>query len=433
MTRNFIIVLLLASSLLSEAETNDAKTLTLREACEMALHHHPQISAANFRALAALQGVKETRSAFFPQANLVATAAAADSANTRIEAGALNNPSIFDRGAEGLVINQLITDFGRTANLTASSKSQARAEAQNAEATQEKILLLAQVNYFSALQARSMVKVAHQTFATRELLFRQVTALASNQLRSDLDVSFARVSFGESRLLLQKSESDAQAADAMLASALGLRDAEHFELIEQSPPENISTNINDLVWNALGHRPELQSLRHQREAAWRMAKAQRDARLPSINAVGTVGNSFAHDSRLPDSYGAAGVTVSIPLFAGGLYTARQDAAELRARAAEETLRAEEDEVTRDVRIAWLNLNNAVQRLDITEQLLQNANESWRLADAKYRAGASSMIELSQAQLNLTSAEISRTNARYDALIQRANLNYQTGKLDLPGS
>ncbi len=424
MTRILFIMLLGLG--VAQAQTNGNKTLSLAEARDLALHNHPQISAANFRALAAAQGVKEARAAFFPQANIVATAAAADSVNTRIEAGALNNPSIFDRGAEGLIVNQLITDFGRTANLTASAKSQARAEERNADATRHQVLLLAEVDYLAALQARSLVQVARQTLDTRELLYRQVTALASNQLRSDLDVSFASVALEEGRLLMEKTDNDAQAADAMLEAALGLREPAHFQLEEQSPPDNVSTNISDLFWQALSRRPELQSLRNQKESAQRLALSQRDARLPTVAAVGTVGNSYAHDKRLPDNYGAAGMTLTIPIFAGGLYTARQNAAELRAHAAEENLRAEEDEITRDVRLAWLNLNNAIQRLRTTEQLLKHATKAWQLADARYRVGTSSIVELSQAQLALTSAKISQTTARYDALIQRANLNYQTG-------
>ena len=83
-------------------ETNVIQTLTLAEAHALALRNHPQIAAANYRALAAEQVVREARSGFFPQANLYGTAAGADSQNTRILAGGLNNPSVMDRAAAGL-------------------------------------------------------------------------------------------------------------------------------------------------------------------------------------------------------------------------------------------------------------------------------------------------------------------------------------------
>jgi outer membrane protein len=420
---------LLAGKAFADGTTNALPVLTLADAQKLALQNHPQIAAANYRALAAEEIVKETRAGYFPAANLYATAAGADSDNTRIEAGGLNNPSVFNRGAGGLDVSQLITDFGRTANLTASSKFQARAENQNANATREQVLLIADTSYFGALQAQAVLHVAQQTFETRQLLLDQITALATNKLRSELDVSFAQVTLEEGRLLLEKAQNDTDAAMASLSTALGYHEFHSFQLVEQSPTVNVATNeISDLTQTALESRPELLSLRDERDAALRFAKSQRDSRLPTIAAVGVAGDSPTHDSRLPDNYAAGGIQLSLPLFAGGLYTARQHEAELKAQANAEMLRTAEDNVIRDVRIAWLNVNNALEQLRTTEQLLQHASEAYDLANARYKTGISSIVELSQAQLNLTSAQMANTDARYSMLIQEANLDYQVGVL-----
>jgi outer membrane protein len=114
------------------------------------------------------------------------------------------------------------------------------------------------------------------------------------------------------------------------------------------------------------------------------------------------------------------------LFAGGFYQARQREAELRAKEAGESLRAVEDNVTRDVRIAWLNLNNSRERLRTTEQLARYAANAYQLAEARYKAGSSSIVELSQAQLELTSAQMAETSARYDVLVRQSALNYEIG-------
>ena len=111
------------------AKGQDSPPLSLQEAHQMALRNHPLIKVADLRALAAQQITRQVRSGFFPalSGNVVAVGTAG--ANTRLAAiGGLNNPSIFDRNAEGLVLTQLITDFGRTANLTGSAKLRARAE-----------------------------------------------------------------------------------------------------------------------------------------------------------------------------------------------------------------------------------------------------------------------------------------------------------------
>ena len=409
--------------------TNALPVLTLADAQKMALQNHPQIAAANYRALAAQEVVKETRAGYFPNANLYADAVGADSEDARILAGGLNNPSVYDRAAGGLAVSQLITDFGRTANLMARSKFQAKAENQNANATREQVFLQVSVSYFSALEAQAVLHVAQQTFDTRQLLLGQVSLLASNKLKSELDVSFARVALEEGRLLLQKAQNDADAAMTSLSTALGFREPRQFQLVEQSQSNfSVTNDVSKLVETALAERPELLSLRDERDAALRFAKSERDSRLPTVQAIGVVGDAPTHDSHLPDNYAVGGIQLSLPLFAGGLYAARQHEAELKAQSDNELLRAAEDNIVRDVHLAWLNLNNALEQLHTTEQLVRNAAEAYDLAEARYKIGSSSIVELSQAQLSLTSAQIANTNARYDVLIQEANLNYQIGAL-----
>ena len=140
-------------------------TLTLTNAQALALRLHPQIASANYLLLAAQEVVKETRSGYFPQVNLYGTAVGANQEGTRILAGGLNNPSVYDRAAGGLQVNQLLTDFGRTANLTASSQFQAEAQNQKLETTREQVLLQVDTGYFGALGAQAVLHVAQQTLA----------------------------------------------------------------------------------------------------------------------------------------------------------------------------------------------------------------------------------------------------------------------------
>lgn len=418
---------LFAGKLLADGNPHAPALLTLAEAQKLALQNHPQIAAANYRALAAQEVVNETRAGFFPNVNLYADAVGAENEDARILAGAINNPSIYDRLAGGLAVNQLITDFGRTANLTASSKLQAQAERQNANATRELVLLQVDVAYFGTLGAQAVLQVAQQTVDTRQLLLNQVSVLASNKLKSELDVSFARVAVQESKLLLQKAQNNADDAMTSLSTALGYREPRPFQLADSAQTIFPNTNeVSQLVESALAERPELLSLRNEHDAALKFARSQRDARLPLVSAVGMIGDSPSHDSHLPDNYAVGGIQLSLPLFAGGLYTARQHEAELKAQADSELVRSLEDTIVRDVHIAWLNVNTALEQLRTTEQLVHNAAEAYDLADARYKIGSSSIVELSQAQLSLTSAQIANADARYDVLIQQSNLNYQIG-------
>lgn len=405
------------------------QTLTLEEAHETALKNHPRISVAELTALATRQVERQARSGFFPNVsgNMVAVGAA--TRETRLAAiGALNNPSVFDRGAAGLMISQLITDFGRTANLTRSARYHAQAAEQNTQATREEILLEVDGAYYSALEAQAVTRVAQQTLNTRQLLLDQVKAQATNQMKSALDVSFSQVNLEDARLLLSKAQNDLQAAFAQLSAVLGLPEARTYQLVEQPLPPPVATNVSDFVQLGLRSRPDVQRLHDEKEAELSFARAERDARYPAVAAVGAAGASPIHDEQIPDSYAAAGVTVTVPLYAGGLYTARQKEAELRAQAAGEAIRDLEDSVIRDVRVAWLNSQNAYERYRISGDLLANARQSLDLAQARFGAQLSSIVELNQAELNEIQAEITYASTQYEYLLQRSTLSFQTGTL-----
>jgi outer membrane protein len=131
---------------------------------------------------------------------------------------------------------------------------------------------------------------------------------------------------------------------------------------------------------------------------------------------------------LTDRYAAAGINVNIPIFNGFLYSARHQEADLRAKAADQAMRDLADRISRDVRTAWLDAGTAFERLAVTAQLLKEATLALDLAQGRYKLGLSSIVELSQAQLNLTRAQIDDTSAKYDFQIQSAVLSYQIGQL-----
>ena len=90
----------------------------------------------------------------------------------------------------------------------------------------------------------------------------------------------------QARLLVETAQNNADAALATLSTALGYREFHPFQLVERRPPAPPPPTMADLVQAALSQRPELLSLRNQRDAALRFAKAQRDARFPTLEAVG---------------------------------------------------------------------------------------------------------------------------------------------------
>ena len=426
------ILILLATSHLFAAEppaTNaPSRTLSLKEAEQIALTRHPRISEADLLALASKQVVREARSAYYPSVTFNATAVDALDENTRIAAGALNNPLIIDRESQGININQIITDFGRTHNLSMSTELRSRAEQQNAVATRAQLLLEVNSAYADALRAQSTLAVARQTVDTRQFLYDQVSQLASNQIKSELDASLARVSLQEARLLQAGARNDVQVSFAVFANLLAEPGEPDFQLVDEPVQQTPVTNATDLVELALRDRPELLRARFQREAAERFARAEHELHYPTLSAAATAGLTPARDVRLNQDFGAAGVNLSIPIFDGMLFSARAKEAQLKSEAAQKDLESHELNVVRDVRVAAINLSYALERMALTAQLLENANQAFELAQARYKVGSSSIVELSQAQLAQTQAQIDQARAKYEYQMRQAILDFQTGQM-----
>jgi outer membrane protein len=399
--------------------------LSRKDAEGTAIKHNPAISVARLNAMASQQVTREVRSSLWPTAYASLTAVDAHD-DSRIAAGSLNNPIIFERAAAGTTVSQLITDFGHTSNLVAGSRLQAKAEDQNAVATREQILFAVDQTFYDALQAQAVLKVAQQTVDSRQLLADQVSALAKSKLKSDLDLSFANVNLAQAKLLQLDAENNAQAAIASLSAILGYPAPQQIELVEDEEPlAPPAGNPDDLITEAFSKRPEILALEFEAQADQKLRNAARDELLPTVSALGTIGEVPVGDSRLSNWYGAVGVNVQIPIFNGFLFTARTREADLRTQAAKQRLLDLRNRISRDVRTAWLNASSAYQRLAVSSQLLDQANHGLDLAETRYNLGLSSIVELSQAQLQQTQAEIGNAQAGYEYRLALSALQYQT--------
>ncbi len=407
------------------ASAQNAQRLSLQEAEKIAIQNHPQIQAAVNLASAASAQVTQARSAYYPTAYGSLTAVDAEN-NSRIAAGALNNPIIYERYANGLTVNQLITDFGRTHELVKSSNLHAQAEQEQVVTTRADVLLGVDRAYFVALRAQAVLTVAQETVKERQLVADQVGELEKNKIKSGLDLSFANVDLAQAQLLLLQAQNDLDTSYADLSTALGYGDERTFQLVDEPLPTAPPSAFSDLLQQAVKNRPDLISLRLDAASEHSYATAERDLWFPTISAAGSAGLTPYGADQLAPRYAAAGVNVNIPIFNGHLFGALRSEANSRARAEDQYVRDLQNRIVRDVRTAWLNANSAFQRLALTDQLLKQATDALDLAQARYKLGLSSIIELSQAQLNMTQAQLESASAKYDYETQLSTLNYQIG-------
>jgi outer membrane protein len=405
--------------------------LTLQEAVAIAIKNHPQIQGAQNEANFAQQQVTINRAAYYPTLNGDVTGSQGNDLS-RIGAGALSASRLFDRFGAGAIVDQLVTDSGRTPNLVASSRFQAQAAAHSLEATRYDVVLQVNRAYFEVLHAQAVIKTAQQTIEARQTLSDQVTELAKNNLKSQLDVSFADVNVSEAKLLLIRAQEALQGSVAELGRALGSDQPANFQLVEEPIPTGPPATADELIAQAVANRPELASLRSSRDSAYKFFEAERDLKRPTVT-IEAVGGYIPYintpaTAPIPANYEAVAANLHIPVFNGHLFSARREAAHQRAMESDQRLRNEQQIVARDVRVAYGGAITAYQRIDVTAQFLRQAALALDLARGRYQLGLSSIVELTQAELNLTQAEIENLSAKYDYQSQYAELQYTIGAL-----
>jgi len=404
--------------------------LTIQQAEQIAIQNNPHISVSQLLARAQHQVYRETRSAYLPHINLGAVGERADS-GSRYTFDNLRSTRLLSHVGGGLDMSQLIVDFGHTSNLIASSALYAKAQNAHALASQLDIVLMTDEAFYDTLEAQELVQVAQQTVNARQATDEQITELTKNKLRSDIDLAFAEENVDRAKLLLLDAQDQFNKDLNALTAVLGFDHPAQYTLVPDSgglplPPPDQDT----LVQVALKQRPDLIELDYDQQAAKKYSRAEWDQLLPSLHTMGVVGITPVRTDKYFDSnwFGGIGLNLEVNIFNGFLYTSQAHAADARAKADQENLRNLRDNVVRDVRNAWLQTNTSYKKIAVTEQLLKASNMGLSLSQARYNLGLSSIVELSDTQLEQTRAAIENINASIEYELSLAAMNYQLGNL-----
>ncbi|HMI49885.1 MAG TPA: TolC family protein, partial [Candidatus Saccharimonadales bacterium] len=241
--------------------------------------------------------------------------------------------------------------------------------------------------------------------------------------------SFAAVDLSRAQLLLLEAKNNYESSLAQLSAVLGYADLQNFTLTAEplesrSPP----LDVNLLIQQAMQQRPEVHALQLDEQSAEKMRQSEHALWRPSVSALGVAGEAPVRDDHIPNWYGAAGVNVNIPVFNGLLNNARAKSSDLEAEASRQKLIDLRNNLARDVRIAWEDVNRDYARLAVTSQLRKQASLALDLAQSRYNLGLSSIIEYSQAELQKTEADITDTDAVYQFHQSQRVLEYVLGAL-----
>ncbi len=311
-------------------------------------------------------------------------------------------------------------------SLKRSKAALAAAEA-NEVATTFRVAYEADAAYFGVLAERELARVAEDRLkrAEEQFGFARVRVVAGEAIATDSLQLLLEVN--RARLGKLRSDSALTVAQLRLGKLIGLDGRADAAPVDSSLPPPLPFTQEQAVAELRNSGPELLAARAGERRAEAMLSSEREAYLPNITLGATAG---AYDAEFwPEAFKRSqfAVTVAFPLWDGG----QRELSVARARADRSLARAEREERERGAAEAiaqsYLGYQTARAGIELALVGVAVAQETYRVQRTRYREGATTILDLLEAQVALSEAEAALVQSRYAARLTLARLEALLGR------
>ena len=419
---------------LSGAAAGVASAETLTDAWALALQQDHSLAAARHQAEAAGFEAQAARAQRWPTVAVGGSytqlddSPAFDFAFTGLP---LTPPELFEddkyvMGSASLTI-PLFTS-GRISSSIAAAEARERGVGAQVSAATADVKLAVADSYVEVLRARKAHGVATSNVQTLEALTRDTTSMFERELVPKNELLAVQVALADARQNELRAANAAEVAAAAYNRRLGTPLDRPVELSEAlAVPVELSQDLPALVEQAKSRRTELAAFDAQAEAYGQLARTERSRVLPQVALSG--GYQYLENQFLDDeTVGMAGIGVQWALFDGGQSRKRAAALDRNRRATEQQRADASSQIELQVRQAYLGIQESRQRVIVTAQAAEQADENLRIARERYTAGLGTQTQLLQAESLRVQALRNRDDASLDAGLAQLRLARAVGAL-----
>jgi outer membrane protein len=417
-----------------QAAQDKPQRLSLDQCLQIAETRHPDVAAAQALVVAASQRVKEAHSAYHPEIdlgasytretyNFGASPGVSPKQYDAFRAPQSNSSANYYFG--GLTANQTIFDFGARRGSVNYSLAELSAAEQELSRTRQVVALNVRVAYFAVLAAEEEMKVVDQTVANFQRHLNQAEAYYEVGRSPRIDVTEQQVALATAEVNHRDAEENLQVARAALATSMGLpvdqapEPAGALETLESFGP------LESLLAEAERQRPDILAAERRVDAAQAQVVIAHSALRPTF-AFSSLFDYKNLQFPLVYNWGLAGA-LSQTLLNGGLNKARLAEAQAEENAAESTLQSLEERVRQEVYNDYAALEVARDKIDLNQKVIAEAKENLDLAEGRYENGYGNVIELNDAQLQLTQSQVNEITSRLDYHTAASQLDAALGR------
>jgi TolC family type I secretion outer membrane protein len=427
MLKQLIITLIvLFVNVLTLNPVNAAERLTLRGCIDLALKNQPTIIAAQESVNAGQGRVTQATSPYLPQVS-----ASTGYAESHSLGGALGD-SISKSYTTSLSVNQILYDFGRSGNTLDAARLGTRSAERDADRVVNEVILNVKQSYYALLAAGKLMLVAKKTIEQAESHLRQAEAFFRVGSKPRFDVTRAEVEVNSAKLGVINAKNSVRLRTIGLFNAMGINPEKDIEIDDILSAPVFIPPMEQALAESVGTRPEMLKTEADIEAARAKVKAEESNYLPTLSANGAYNwargtaemGTFKGD--IQNSWNA-GVTLSMPLFEGGLTKGKVREARANLRSVQAQGDTFRQSIIIELNQAYADIESATSRIAVSEISLKKARENLELAQGRYEAGVGPYIEVTDAQVASVNAETDHVQALYDYQLAVARLYKAMGK------
>ena len=259
--------------------------------------------------------------------------------------------------------------------------------------------------------------------------FKNVKSLYEVGMASKFDLLRSEVQLANLQPQLIRARNNLKIVELGLKTLLGLDLSKPIEVKGEMRFEPIEPDLEKSLTKALQNRPEINQLKYQRQVAGEMLKISRAANFPTLAMSGAYNFWAEHLNFKKDtwqSFYAVNLVLTVPIFNGFATSARVAQSKVMINEIELTQKGLGDTVKFEVRQAILKLKEAKESLLSQEKNVEQAQESLRIAELNFTEGLATTLDVSSAQAALSQAKTNYSQALYDYVMSKAELDKAMG-------
>ncbi len=411
-------------SIVAQVPSVQTDSLSLERAIAIALEHQPLMRAAEASTRSAAGSVTQAQAAYYP--SVVASGNV-----TRTDGVFVFNPSIPPKGqtynnyTTGLQFQGNIFDFGKTIERVAASNKFLDAANAGYDSTRDEVILSVQLAYFGLIQAEQVAIVNQEAVDQAEQHLKQAKANYTVGIRPQLDVTKAEVDLANAKVNLIRAVNQVRLSKLGLENAMGVRSTGKYRIQHGFNVEPMNMSLDSIKSVTMVQRPELIAARSLVDANASLASAAWNQHLPTLSYTSGWNWSNFDPSPLFRRW-TAGLTFSFPVFDGLAISSQVEQARANTDLARAGLELLNESVLLEVERNYLGLKEADEEITASTKLLEQAEENLNLAERQYAAGVGTELDVSDAQLSLSNARITKIQSLFDYNIALVRLKRAMG-------